>query len=355
MRKYEIPSSLIQQSQGLLGIKRKVRCPGVFAAETAHSGPSVSFTMSALLPSPLLSLSSLSLKETQTPAAMALVRHGTFSYDGVYFATTPRDDLRIRRATHESLCDITDPSGQYDHDLDWYRAQLMHYGLTLSNSLPTAKMRLLENFQDGTLTVPRGILKIEEKLKKEWEERFVENNAEEDEAVEASLAQRKLRKKLGSPFRFKYQTDVAVSQNWSSTKREAEIFPDLPEPKKRKSEDAMVQTAQSVGHDATHGVESPSYSYQDGASAMPMAHPAQSVGQDAIRGSELPLQPFQHMTSARPQSGVTSNIGPQIGLPERLFIANSEYIESSLSSTTDSESVRQLPPQEYKLTSNIAF
>ncbi|KAJ5352148.1 hypothetical protein N7452_001122 [Penicillium brevicompactum] len=242
----------------------------------------------------LPSLSPLSLDKAET-STMALVWHGTFSFDGVYFATTPSKDLRIRRATHESLCDISDPNGTFDHDLDWYQAQLMHHGLPLSNNHATAKMRLLEAFQDGTLTVPKGILKLEHNLEKEWNRRYLQTSGafieRKTKAVVASVAQRKLRDKLGSPFHFKFQNDVAAVSENRGLKRKGDVFTDPPEQKRNKSQHATANPAQRVAH-ANYGVT-------------------------------LSTRFKEHNASTEQQSGVASTGDSKTGLPAGQIIVRS--------------------------------
>jgi hypothetical protein len=49
----------------------------------------------------------------------------------------------------------------------WYEAQLLHYGLPPSKVKGTAVMRLLDELNKGNLSVPKRILKLEERLKRE--------------------------------------------------------------------------------------------------------------------------------------------------------------------------------------------
>lgn len=50
----------------------------------------------------------------------------------------------------------------------WYEAQLIHYGLPLSNNKATAKMRLLDALNSSKLKVPESINVIESELKKQY-------------------------------------------------------------------------------------------------------------------------------------------------------------------------------------------
>ncbi|MCJ1425983.1 hypothetical protein MMC29_003884 [Sticta canariensis] len=51
----------------------------------------------------------------------------------------------------------------------WYEAQLIHYGLPPSKDKARAKMRLLEALNASALVVPRGIVTLEESLRKEYD------------------------------------------------------------------------------------------------------------------------------------------------------------------------------------------
>ncbi|KAL1297285.1 hypothetical protein AAFC00_004840 [Neodothiora populina] len=50
----------------------------------------------------------------------------------------------------------------------WYEAQLLHYGLPRSKDKNTAKMRLLQALNQGSLTVPANIRGIETEMRKEY-------------------------------------------------------------------------------------------------------------------------------------------------------------------------------------------
>jgi hypothetical protein len=114
------------------------------------------------------------------PATMTFVNHGQFSFDGRTFNVASSEGHIHRRASHADLralfdTSMPDRSGRPDYAAHWYEAQLLHYGLPSSKKKVTAKMRLLDALQDGTLKIPMDILKIEKDLRKEWEEKDFED------------------------------------------------------------------------------------------------------------------------------------------------------------------------------------
>jgi hypothetical protein len=111
---------------------------------------------------------------------MTFVNHGQFSFDGRTFNVASSEGHIHRRASHADLralfdTSMPDRSGRPDYAAHWYEAQLLHYGLPSSKKKVTAKMRLLDALQDGTLKIPMDILKIEKDLRKEWEEKDFED------------------------------------------------------------------------------------------------------------------------------------------------------------------------------------
>ncbi|CAG8909517.1 unnamed protein product [Penicillium egyptiacum] len=104
---------------------------------------------------------------------MPPVHHGQWSFDGDTFYVTSSCGHVHPRATYFELDDIfSTPLGDRrngaDHEDHWYEAQLLHFGLPPTKSKATAKMRLMDAFQDGTLDVPEEILEMEHKLTRNW-------------------------------------------------------------------------------------------------------------------------------------------------------------------------------------------
>ncbi|KAJ6188639.1 hypothetical protein N7519_003547 [Penicillium mononematosum] len=104
---------------------------------------------------------------------MPHVYHGQWSFDGDTFYVTSSSGHVHRRATYSELDDIFstplgDRRNRADYQDDWYEAQLLHFGLPPTKSKATAKMRLMDAFQDGTLDVPEEILEMEHKLTRAW-------------------------------------------------------------------------------------------------------------------------------------------------------------------------------------------
>ncbi|KAJ5164434.1 uncharacterized protein N7500_006264 [Penicillium coprophilum] len=104
---------------------------------------------------------------------MAPVYHGQWSYNIDTFYATSSCGYVYPRATLSELDEIfSAPLGvrrtRPDNPSHWYEAQLLHFGLPPTKSKATAKMRLMDAFQDGTLDVPEGILRIEENLSRKW-------------------------------------------------------------------------------------------------------------------------------------------------------------------------------------------
>ena len=103
---------------------------------------------------------------------MAPVHHGHFSFNVDTFYVTSSNGHIHPRATRSELEAIFNTAFQErstrpDHLGHWYEAQILHYGLAPTKQKATAKMRLLEAIQQGSLKVPKYILKIEEDLRKE--------------------------------------------------------------------------------------------------------------------------------------------------------------------------------------------
>jgi hypothetical protein len=104
---------------------------------------------------------------------MPPVYHGQWSFDGDTFYITSSSGHVHRRATYYELDDLFstplgDRRNRTDYQDHWYEAQLLHFGLPPTKSKATAKMRLMDAFQDGTLDVPEEILEMEHKLRGTW-------------------------------------------------------------------------------------------------------------------------------------------------------------------------------------------
>ena len=220
-----------------------------------------SMTLSPIFLQTYLSLDVSLISFTKIPV-MTLVWHGHFSFDGTQFTTSPQEDFRVARVTNEELRDISDPSGRSDPDLPWYQAQLMHFGLPASNHKPTAKMRLLDAFQDGTLTVPCGILKLEDQLRKEWRSRYLEGDLQAlsldtGNTVKATIASEAPAAHLGSPFCPGEHIGTGRTCQNQSQKRKATGRPDLQvhQPKRTKSEGQAFCPIQNFARgDGCYGV-----------------------------------------------------------------------------------------------------
>jgi hypothetical protein len=113
---------------------------------------------------------------------MAPVHHGHFSFDnGTFYVTTP-DGHTHPRADYWQLYAIfgSDIGVQHpdpDHPGHWYEAQVIHYGLTPTSNAAPAKLILQDAFQNRALEVPRGVFQIEEKLRKEWTRKALQEAA----------------------------------------------------------------------------------------------------------------------------------------------------------------------------------
>ncbi|KAJ5129459.1 uncharacterized protein N7515_005498 [Penicillium bovifimosum] len=105
---------------------------------------------------------------------MEPTKHGCFTFDNDTFFATTSDNYTHPRAEWEVLWRIFCTRLRFkfpnpDHPGHWYRAQVLHYGLAPTGNDAKAKMRLQDAYQDGRLTIPKGILKIEKELQLEWE------------------------------------------------------------------------------------------------------------------------------------------------------------------------------------------
>ncbi|KAJ5383604.1 hypothetical protein N7517_001515 [Penicillium concentricum] len=110
---------------------------------------------------------------------MASVYHGQWSYYADTLYVTSSSGHVHSRAAYSELEEIfSTPLGakrnRPDNPAHWYEAQLLHFGLPPTKYKATAKMRLMDAFQDGTLFVPDEILRIEDTLSRNWTKQDLE-------------------------------------------------------------------------------------------------------------------------------------------------------------------------------------
>jgi hypothetical protein len=202
---------------------------------------------------------------------MASVTHGQFSFDGRTFNVTSSDGHIHRRASHAELravfdTSMPDRSNRPDYTNYWYEAQLLHYGLPTTKKKTTAKMRLLDALQDGTLTVPKETLKIEEDLKKAWEKQdlearlraadiqgyvdthFTKTTVETKSAtIRTATSEQAHRKRLGTPFCPKARKDSGMSSSSQSRKKRSSASIDQKNSKKSRIEQPATQYLPPTG------------------------------------------------------------------------------------------------------------
>jgi hypothetical protein len=70
--------------------------------------------------------------------------------------------------------------------VEFYIAQLMHYGLKIYKTKDVAKKHLLQSFNlaTGTIAIPQNIQKLEKEMKKEWDKNNESANKKADEELE---------------------------------------------------------------------------------------------------------------------------------------------------------------------------
>lgn len=225
-----------------------------------------------------------------------LVGHGPFFFDGARFTTCPEKDHHFVRATREELRGISDPRGQSDYDLLWYQAQLLHFGLPSSSHKPIAKMRLFEAFQDGTLTVPTGIVRVEQSLRREWRVQFIEGDLgalhpETGATAEATIAPDAPGPRLGSPFRFQRQFGDKMGFDIQSQKRKAGVSPDPQQQKKPKFESGeLCPVRDTTQEDGCYGVSLSSHFNHHKSGTMPQDRvPLGTISDEEVIGGPITL------------------------------------------------------------------
>lgn len=97
-----------------------------------------------------------------------------YVYHGDFFVDVGNAN-RHKRASKEELTALLRPALSNknvpvkDEVGHYYEAQLVHYGLPVSKSKPTAKVRLLDALNQGKLKVPEAMQKVEGEMKAQWE------------------------------------------------------------------------------------------------------------------------------------------------------------------------------------------
>ncbi|THV74702.1 hypothetical protein D6D29_08853 [Aureobasidium pullulans] len=95
------------------------------------------------------------------------VTRDKFVYNDVFLAQVD-DNKRHTRASVPELTHLLRPESSSAPPKDQYQAQLLHYGLPPSKDKNTAKVRLLQAINPGTLAVPDHVNKLEKEMKKEF-------------------------------------------------------------------------------------------------------------------------------------------------------------------------------------------
>ncbi|KAH8805245.1 hypothetical protein F5884DRAFT_443147 [Xylogone sp. PMI_703] len=87
--------------------------------------------------------------------------------NGDFFAEASGQN-RHRRVAVAELKALFSSGSDKEHPAHWFEAQLIHYGLPSSKTKSVARMRLFDAVNAGKLIVPKHIVSLESKLKKEW-------------------------------------------------------------------------------------------------------------------------------------------------------------------------------------------
>lgn len=120
------------------------------------------------------------------------VTRDAWSYSGNDLYVEVTGNNRHRRATvHEIRAVLDGSDSTKDRPGHWYEAQLIHYGLPPSKTKGTAKMRLFDALNKGSLTVPPHISKLESDMKKEWAKRARESKQATKNTAPAKGTKRK--------------------------------------------------------------------------------------------------------------------------------------------------------------------
>lgn len=104
------------------------------------------------------------------PSAAPVTEQG-FTYTNNEFLAQTSGGQQHRRASPDELRAHFDSGGggaERDRPAHWFEAQLLHYGLPPSKVKGTARMRLCDTLNAGTLAVPPNLVALESRLKKKW-------------------------------------------------------------------------------------------------------------------------------------------------------------------------------------------
>ncbi|KAL0930118.1 uncharacterized protein CTRU02_214938 [Colletotrichum truncatum] len=91
-----------------------------------------------------------------------------FSYAGDSFSVSASGHVHRRYTLPELKAHFKGTGTVKDHPAHWYEAQLLHYGLPKSKVKGTAKLRLMDAVNAGTIAVPASLTALEREMKKEW-------------------------------------------------------------------------------------------------------------------------------------------------------------------------------------------
>lgn len=229
------------------------------------------------------------------------VTHGQFSFDGINFYVTSAGTHFHQRASHAELralfdTSMPDRSHRPDYPAHWYSAQLLHYGLPVSDKKVVAKMRLLDALQDGTLKVPGEMVKLEEDLKRQWEKQDLEKRLQNaglafsgstdglERTTRTTGVENAHRAQLGSPFRAVSSNDDTMSSSSTSRKRSTNASCLQTARKKSKPEKPAVKSTQQP----RNGREMPGISVNVHLNTQIPNSPREKVEMNHLPGSGLP-------------------------------------------------------------------
>ncbi|KAJ3527566.1 hypothetical protein NM208_g10638 [Fusarium decemcellulare] len=105
---------------------------------------------------------------TMAPCARSIIdtkgRYGFFNKDFYILAS----EHLYPRATPKELQAHFASGTDHDQETEWFKAQLIHYGLPPCQTRLEARARLLDAVNAGRLEVPAHLLKIERRMKRRW-------------------------------------------------------------------------------------------------------------------------------------------------------------------------------------------
>ncbi|KAI1506500.1 hypothetical protein F5X99DRAFT_5062 [Biscogniauxia marginata] len=114
--------------------------------------------------------------------APAVAKDG-FAFGGDFYAEASGHN-RHRRFTLAELKELFKSGSDKARPSHFFESQLIHYGLQPSKTKSVARMRLYDAVNEGKLSVPAHIQKLESELKKEW----TKNEREAKKALKAPAA-----------------------------------------------------------------------------------------------------------------------------------------------------------------------